>query len=147
MHHGPAQPIDGQERGSQQLLGIGQRPGQPRQCDLGPEVRLAMPPEDASRKIKAVAGAWLTGAGMQHVLNGGVPTRREIYLSGEDESDVEELLFAREVRIGLARNATPSPAARIIGRSLAPSPTASVSPCDRPRREVSASHDAAVGPA
>lgn len=81
-------------------------PGRLRTCDLreDADVRLAEP-KNAVGKVKPVTGAWLTKEGMQRVLNGGVPARTEIYLVGEEEDDVKERLFAREVRIGLARNA------------------------------------------
>jgi len=90
--------------GERRLRRLG--PGAARMCDLHDDahVRLAAP-VDAKGKVKPVAGAWVTHEGMQHLLNGGVPARTEIYLAGEDEDDVERCLFAREVRIGLARNA------------------------------------------
>lgn len=90
--------------GERRLRRLG--PGAARMCDLRDDehVRLAAP-VDAKGKVKPVGGAWLTTEGMQRVLNGGVPARTEIYLAGEDEDDVEGCLFAREVRIGLARNA------------------------------------------
>lgn len=81
-------------------------PGPARECDLGGSVRLAEPKgikRDA--RVKSLSGSWLTREGMQRVLNGGVPARAEIYLADEDYNDVGERLFAREVRIGLARNA------------------------------------------
>lgn len=81
-------------------------PGRPHECDLGGSVRLAEPKGiKLDARVKSLSGSWLTLDGMQHVLNGGVPTRKEIYLADDDESDVNDSLFAREVRIGLARNA------------------------------------------
>lgn len=84
-------------------------PGPARWCDLDERtpVRMAEPKKTKRHKrVKALTGSWLTLPGMQHVLNGGVPTRKEIYLADdEDENDLTGSLFAREVRIGLARNA------------------------------------------
>lgn len=88
--------------GARRLCRLG--PGIGRDCDLGTSVRLAEP-KGADGKVKPVTGAWLTREGMRRVLNGGVPTRPEIYLADDDENDVGERLFAREVRIGLARDA------------------------------------------
>ncbi|SUS04820.1 conserved hypothetical protein [Candidatus Defluviicoccus seviourii] len=86
-------------------------PGRARDCDLGSAVRMAEPKNTRPHtRVKALTGSWLTLPGMQHVLNGGVPPRKEIYLAGDDsepsdeENDVKNALFAREVRIGLARN-------------------------------------------
>lgn len=88
--------------GERRLRRLG--PGRLRTCDLRVDVRLAER-KNSVGKVKPVAGGWLTKEGMQRVLNGGVPARTEIYLAGEEEDDVKERLFAREVRIGLARNA------------------------------------------
>ena len=88
--------------GARRLCRLG--PGTGRDCDLGTSVRLAEP-KGADGKVKPVTGAWLTREGMRRVLNGGVPARAEIYLADDDENDVGERLFAREVRIGLARDA------------------------------------------
>lgn len=88
--------------GERRLRRLG--PGTGHDCDLGTSVRLAEP-QGTNGKVKPVSGSWLTREGMQRVLGGGVPARAEIYLAGEDENDVAACLFAREVRIGLARNA------------------------------------------
>lgn len=84
-------------------------PGRARECDLSsetrPKVRLAEPKNTKRHtRVKALTGSWLTLEGMQHVLNGGVPTRKEIYLADDEENDVRDLVFAREVRIGLERD-------------------------------------------
>ncbi len=84
-------------------------PGRARDCDLSsetrPKVRLAEPKNTKRHtRVRALTGSWLTLEGLQHVLNGGVPTRKEIYLADDEENDVRDLVFAREVRIGLARN-------------------------------------------
>jgi CRISPR-associated protein Cmr3 len=78
-------------------------PGRRRQCDLGC-VRLAVPP-DESPNVKALSGAWLTRTGMQSFLNGGAPDKRDVYGRDAEGDDITQTLFAREVRIGLARNA------------------------------------------
>ncbi len=83
-------------------------PGPARWCDLDERTRVRMAEPKNTKpntRVKALTGSWLTLDGMKHVLNGGVPTRKEIYLADDDESDVNDSLFAREVRIGLARNA------------------------------------------
>lgn len=110
----PAPAMIVKEKGDEgQIRRLG--PGRARECDLSsktrPKVRLAEPKKtDPKARVKALTGSWLTLEGMQHVLNGGVPTRKEIYLAGDDsepsdeENDVKNVLFAREVRIGLARN-------------------------------------------
>lgn len=68
--------------------------GGPVRTDLGWLRLPAFRPED--RGAKPLTGQWITAAGLENVLSGGVPAGRDI----KDERD----LFAWEPRIGIARD-------------------------------------------
>lgn len=73
------------------------RPGSPVACDLGDAVRLPELPDTASgiEKLKPGDDAWLTAAGMNAVLGGGLPEAAEVVPS--------VALWEEEARIGLER--------------------------------------------
>ena len=73
------------------------RPGSPVACDLGDAVRLPELPDTAIgiEKLKPGDDAWLTAAGMNAVLGGGLPEAAEVVPS--------VALWEEEARIGLER--------------------------------------------
>ena len=73
------------------------RPGSPVACDLGDAVRLPELPDTASgiEKLKPGDDVWLTSAGMNAVLGGGLPEAAEVVPS--------VALWEEEARIGLER--------------------------------------------
>lgn len=66
---------------------------QPTQCDLG-WVRLPQKDKNAAPGAKPVEGMWLTAAGLQAVLKGGVPKNTDLHKS--------KTLFETEERLGIA---------------------------------------------
>ncbi len=68
------------------------RPGAMVMCDLGASVRLPEFPRNR-RELKATTGQWLTRTGLEAVLRGGLPPRREIVLGHE--------LWTEEARVGV----------------------------------------------
>ena len=73
------------------------RPGSPVACDLGDAVRLPELPDTASgiEKLKTGDDAWLTAAGMNAVLGGGLPEAADVVPRDD--------LWEEEARIGLER--------------------------------------------
>jgi CRISPR-associated protein Cmr3 len=84
-----------QATGSKEVM-VRLRPGAPRDCDLGNQVRLPEPRPNAEG-LKPLEGWWITPAGLADVLLGKVPSRDELI----SESD----FWGHEPRVGISRDA------------------------------------------
>lgn len=93
-------------------------PGDPLHCDMGEHVRiptLAVPADDKTEGRKPLSGWWLTRCGLQKVLEGGVPSARDLIhpsqlwvseakvgnaIDGESGTVIEGMLYStRHIRM------------------------------------------------